>query len=302
MNDENQTADAAPASPPARAEEKKQSSGKPLSRTDFTFEQLQYIAQTIARSKMFPQLQKIEDAMAMVLLCHSEGVHPMNAIREFHFFAGQPTIKAEAALARHYASGGKLKVTKEGADGFEGEFTGPDGIPKFVKFGVDDARLAGLLKKDTYQKYAHDMFWARFVIRGVRRANPGVILGYRGTEEMQDMTAVGIAADAATEDAPPAMPGDRAERAVSYTITPATPIPTPEPAPEPVAAPEPTPEAPPKRAAAPKSAAPPKKAAAPVKKLTGDPAEDFAETPETNAVEQMRAALSEENDDGNLFG
>jgi len=212
---------------------------------DFTFAQLDYVADMIARSSFFPKIKNKADAFALVMLCHADGRHPLSAVREFHFYLGEPTLKAEAALARFFDRGGEMRVDHCDITGFKGEFKSK-GIPTWipVEFGPKDAELAGLLGKDNYKHYAPDMYWARGVTRGIRRSDPGAMLGYRTTEEADDIhwqREQGIIIDA--EEIPAALP-DTGGKRVSFkdglkgkAVEPAPASTTPEP--EPTTTPEP---------------------------------------------------------------
>jgi len=176
------------------------------------------MAAMIVESRLFPDIKSKPDAFALVMLCHADGLHPMNAVREFHFFAGKPTLKAEAVLARFQRRGGQVEWVKSDDKGATARFYTP-GVKQYVEisWGAANAQRAGLLNKDNYKHHPEAMYRARCVTAGVRAADPGAILGYQSKEEAEE-----VYEQHRQPDQPPTLAGDR----------PTTSLPKPEPEPD----------------------------------------------------------------------
>ena len=192
---------------PTPAEVKRGPSDRPVPQqaNAFTFDQLRYMAAMIVESRLFPDIKSQPDAFALVMLCHADGLHPMNAVREFHFFAGKPTLKAEAVLARFQRRGGQVKWVKSDDKGATARFYTP-GVKQYVEisWGAANAQRAGLLNKDNYKHHPEAMYRARCVTAGVRAADPGAILGYQSKEEAEE-----VYEQHRPPDQPPTLAGDR---------------------------------------------------------------------------------------------
>ena len=70
---------------------------------------IQTMAEVAAKSKMFG-FKSTEEAMAIMLLCQAENLHPAIAMRDFHVIQGRPALKADAMLARFQQAGGLATI------------------------------------------------------------------------------------------------------------------------------------------------------------------------------------------------
>ena len=120
-----------------------------------SFESLQNMANAVAKSKLWKTVDTPEKAMALMMLCQSEGLHPMTAVRRYDIIQGTPTLKAEAQLAEFYARGGSVKWIQRTAEVCEAKFSHPKNCPDgvVIKWTLEDARRAGLLNKDNWKNY-----------------------------------------------------------------------------------------------------------------------------------------------------
>src|SRR6266478_35635 len=56
---------------------------------------MQTMAKSIAASKMFGVATE-DQALALMLLCQAEGIHPVMALRRYHIIEGRPAYRADA--------------------------------------------------------------------------------------------------------------------------------------------------------------------------------------------------------------
>lgn len=148
---------------------------------------MERMAAAAAQSRMFGFKNK-DEALAIMLLCQAEGLHPGIAMRDYHVIQGRPTLKADAMLARFQQAGGSVKWITLTDEAVSGEFTHPQGGSATITWTIEAAKKIGLTGKDSWAKYPRAMLRARVVSEGVRTVYPGAVVGVYTPEEAQDMT------------------------------------------------------------------------------------------------------------------
>ena len=147
---------------------------------------IERMATAAAASRMFGFKRK-EEALAIMLLCQAEGLHPGIAMRDYHVIQGRPTLKADAMLARFQQAGGSVKWEGLTDQAVSGTFTHPQGGSATITWTFEAAKKIGLTGKDSWLKYPRAMLRARVVSEGVRTVYPGAVVGIYTPEEAQDM-------------------------------------------------------------------------------------------------------------------
>lgn len=147
---------------------------------------LEKMAVAAAQSRMFGFKNK-EEAMAIMLLCQAEGLHPGIAMRDYHVIQGRPTLKSDAMLARFQQNGGKVEWHTLSNEEVSATFSHPSGGSVKITWTFAEAKKIGLTGKDNWNKYPRAMLRARVVSEGVRTVYPGVVIGTYTPEEVQDM-------------------------------------------------------------------------------------------------------------------
>lgn len=150
------------------------------------FNELCQMAEVIAESKLFG-IQNAKQALALGLLCQAEGRHIGEAGRDYHIISGKPVLKSEIMLARFQAAGGKVEWNEYKDDLVSATFTHPQAGSLKVTWTLQDAKRAGLLGNQTWQKYPKQMLSNRVISEGIRRTYPGVLSGCYTPEEITDM-------------------------------------------------------------------------------------------------------------------
>ena len=151
---------------------------------------LEKMAAAAANSRMFGFKSK-EEALAIMLLCQAEGLHPGIAMRDYHVIQGRPTLKADAMLARFQQNGGKVEWHTLTNEEVSATFSHPSGGSAKITWTFAEAKKIGLTGKDNWNKYPRAMLRARVVSEGVRTVYPGVVIGTYTPEEAQDMEPKG---------------------------------------------------------------------------------------------------------------
>ena len=146
---------------------------------------IQHMAEVAASSKMFG-FKNPQEAMAIMLLCQAEGLHPAIAMRDFHVIQGRPALKADAMLARFQQAGGSVVWKEYTNDAVTGLFTHPQGGSLEVTWTLVQAKSIGIANKDNWKNYPRAMLRARVISEGIRAVFPGCVVGVYTPEEVQD--------------------------------------------------------------------------------------------------------------------
>lgn len=156
------------------------------------FGAMQEMAKAVAASKLWKSAANPEQALGLMLLCQSEGLHPMTAVRRYDLIQGTPTLKSEAQLAEFYKRGGCVKWITRDENTCEAKFSHPKNCPDgvIIKWTMDMAKKAGLANKDNWRNYPRQMLSARVQAEGVQVVDPGAGLGMLTNEEAIDVQNV----------------------------------------------------------------------------------------------------------------
>lgn len=148
---------------------------------------IQQMAEVAATSKMFG-FKNQQEAMAIMLLCQAEGLHPAIAMRDYHVIQNRPTLKADAMLARFQQAGGSVNWKEYTDEQVTGVFTHPSGGTLEVTWTLAQAKSIGIANKDNWRNYPRAMLRARVLSEGIRSVYPGCVVGVYTPEEVQDFT------------------------------------------------------------------------------------------------------------------
>jgi len=146
---------------------------------------IQTMAEVAAGSKMFG-FKNPQEAMAIMLLCQAEDLHPAIAMRDYHVIQGRPALKADAMLARFQQAGGSVNWKVYEDEQVTGIFSHPAGGSLEVTWTLAKAKLIGIASKDNWRNYPRAMLRARCVSEGIRSVYPGCVVGVYTPEEVQD--------------------------------------------------------------------------------------------------------------------
>jgi len=146
--------------------------------------EIREMAEVAAKSKMFG-FKSPDEAMAIMLLCQAENLHPAIAMRDFNVILGRPALKSDAMLARFQQAGGSVKWEEYTDERVSGTFSHPNGGSVTVTWTLEMAKRIGLASKDNWKNYARAMLRARCVSEGVRTVYPGCVVGVYTPEEVE---------------------------------------------------------------------------------------------------------------------
>ena len=179
------------------------------------------MGRVMAASKLFG-IQNEQQAIALMLLCQSENMHPAVAMRDFHIISGKPALKADAMLARFKAAGGRIRWNEYSDEVVSATFTAPDGDTIIVDWTPERVKKAQLGGNAMHGKFPRQMLKARCISEGIRAVYPGVLSGLYAPEEVRELhtTAETSGPDlpAAPQPEPPTVDALLADLAACQTI------------------------------------------------------------------------------------
>jgi hypothetical protein len=150
------------------------------------FQQQNALAEAFHKSGLFG-LKDPAQALALMALCEAEGLHPAQAIRDYHIIQGKPAMKSDAMLARFQRAGGRVDWHSYTDEKVAGTFSHPQGGSVTVEWTLSRAKQAQI-RNEMWTKYPRNMMRARCISEGIRAVFPGVASGIYTVEEVQDMT------------------------------------------------------------------------------------------------------------------
>lgn len=103
------------------------------------------------------------------------GIGPMQALRGIHIVEGKPTLAADLMLALAIRAGVRIQWLRSDAEVAHARFTRPGFHAHEERWTIEDAKRAGLDKKDNWRKYPTSMLRARVVSMALRAWSPDVI-------------------------------------------------------------------------------------------------------------------------------
>lgn len=174
------------------------------------FAEMSKMAAVAASSRMFG-FKTQDEALAIMLLCQGEGLHPAVALRDYHVISGRPSMKSDAMLARFQKAGGSVKWSRYDDSGVSGVFSHPAGGSVEITWTIEQAKAANLSGKDVWKAYPRAMLRARCISEGIRTVFPACIVGTYTPEEIDAMPTEPRAVEnlaAAAPAAPPAPPAE----------------------------------------------------------------------------------------------
>lgn len=151
----------------------------------FPIGEVQQMARAIASSGLFG-VKTPDQAFALMLIAQAEGRHPATVAQDYDIIQGRPALKAQSALARFQAAGGKIQWTERSDKACAAELSHPAGGTLAIRWDIHRAQAAGLTGKDNWKKFPAQMLAARVVAEGVRAVFPACLNGVYLAEEVQD--------------------------------------------------------------------------------------------------------------------
>jgi len=179
-----------------------------------TLDEIKEMAKISFASSLF-SMPNEESMATLMMLCQSEGIHPLQALKRYHIIKGRPSMRADAMQAEFQRAGGKVEWVERSDKKCEATFTHEQGGSVTVDWTIDMAKKAGLLSNPTWTKYPRQMLTARVISEGVRTVYPAIVTGIYTPDEIENFDTKPIekkaddVSDAVIVDNPKAPPAQR---------------------------------------------------------------------------------------------
>jgi hypothetical protein len=151
------------------------------------YNEMEKMALATAKSGLFG-LKSQDQALTLMMIAQSQGIHPMSAIMLYDIIDGKPAPKATTIQARFQEEGGKIEWLHTDSEKAIAKFTHPEGGEITITWTMEKAKRADLLKKQNWQKYPDQMLRARCIPEGVRAILPKCLHGMYSSDEVRDFT------------------------------------------------------------------------------------------------------------------
>lgn len=159
-----------------------------------TITDLERMAAAVAKSGLFG-VKTPDQALAIMLVAQAEGMHPMQAVMEFHIIEGKPARQSWALLARFQKAGGQVEWHERSDVKVAATFSHPAGGAIKVEWDMARAKNAslgfsskqpGVWPTGAWKKWPRQMLSARVISEGTRTVFPGATGGFYTPEEVKD--------------------------------------------------------------------------------------------------------------------
>jgi hypothetical protein len=158
---------------------------RPEQQVPVSMADIEKMASAVAKSGLFG-VKTPDQAMALMLIAHAEGMHPAIAARDYDIIQGRPAKKAEAMMRDFMRGGGKVEWKELTDLAAEATFSHPAGGSIPIRWDIERANKAGLGSKDMWKKFPRQMLRSRCISEGVRTVFPMATSGMYAVEEVQD--------------------------------------------------------------------------------------------------------------------
>jgi hypothetical protein len=164
----------------------------------YSLDDMWTLAQNVAESGLFPGCKNPQQAFTLMMICESEGLHPMMALKRYHIIPSadgpRPSMRADAMQAEFQARGGVIELVRCDDEEARAIFSHPKHQPKPIERSVtfEQFRKSGVINgrdgiKKNWRESAADMLWSRLVTKNIRKIYPGIVAGIYSPEEIEDM-------------------------------------------------------------------------------------------------------------------
>lgn len=140
------------------------------------------MANVVARSGLFG-VKDPTQAMALMLLCQAEGLHPMAACRQYHVIQGRASMTSQTMMSRFLQMGGKQEIHSLSDETAEITLTHPAGGSARIQWTIEMAKKAGLAGKDNWKSHPRSMLLRRAQAEAVRAVAPFILEGLPTEDE-----------------------------------------------------------------------------------------------------------------------
>ena len=155
--------------------------------TGYALADIHDMAKSVSASGMFPGIKSPDQAYTLMLICDADSLHPMMALRRFHFFDGKLATRAEWALAEFQRRGGRIRWIEASSTKCTAHFSHATYDKEGFQHSVKIEDFKHLLGKDNWKNNPGAMLRARCQTQGIKMIDPGVFAGVPVAHEIEDI-------------------------------------------------------------------------------------------------------------------
>ena len=158
------------------------------------YAEVKSMAKVLVESNLF-KVGNPHQVLTLMLLCQSEGLHPMKVVQRYDIIEGKPAMKPVAMLADFRQRGGRVEMIEKSDKACVIKFTHPNGDTHTQPFTIEDAAKIKVYKKNgetmpltnkfNWRNYPRAMLFARCVSEGIRTIMPEIVAGVYTADEVE---------------------------------------------------------------------------------------------------------------------
>ena len=149
------------------------------------------VATGLFKSGLFPNAKNEYGAYAIVQYGAELGLAPMVSLQNINVISGKLACNGQVMLSLAISRGVVFQVLEESEEKCSIKFTrGP--ISYISHFTMKDAKDAGLIGKDNWNKWRKTMLFWRCIAQGVRRVAPEAVMGLYTADELSDGDVIDV--------------------------------------------------------------------------------------------------------------
>ncbi len=159
-------------------------------------ENVHAMAKEVSQSGLFPGIGDEKKAFTLMMICQSEGLHPMQALKRYNIIEGRPAMNAAAMQAEFQRKGGRITFHKRDMTCCQATFTHPEYGEITVAATMDELKKTGVAigkggqLKANYSRHPRQMLHARCISEGINALCPEIKVGMYTPEEIRDIIDV----------------------------------------------------------------------------------------------------------------
>ena len=160
----------------------------------YELKDVETMANVVAQSGLFGVKAPMQ-AMALMLLCQAEGLHPMSACRQYHVIQGRASMTSQTMMSRFLQANGRQEIHSLTDEVADITLTHPAGGSVRIVWDIERAKKAGLAGKDNWKAHPRSMLLRRAQAEGVRAVAPFILEGLPVEDEAIEIETASFPSD-----------------------------------------------------------------------------------------------------------
>lgn len=150
--------------------------------------ELQVISKAVFESGFYG-FKNQNQAFTALIASQDMGMNATKFCQDYHIINNRPSKKTETAFRDFKRAGGRCKWIETSEEVARAELVAPDGDSILMKYTIEQARKAGLIK-DNWLKNPADMLRSRVLSKGIKAVYPQAYDGFLSEDEAIDLEPI----------------------------------------------------------------------------------------------------------------